>query len=135
MVNLLTQDPMVRAFLLTNLLTAPNQPARFKVPLRILGNSLEELADFPFGPGGRTWKDGQVVAIKGKRSEYIPYPLFPFRTRSTRESNRYINKRNLPVMQDMFPGVVLEELDTGHWVHSEAYASTFDVFIPELTVI
>ena len=26
-------------------------------------------------------------------------------------------------MQDMFPGVVLEELDTGHWVHSEACVS------------
>jgi len=36
-------------------------------------------------------------------------------------------------MQDMFPGVVLEELDTGHWVHSEAcvvfrcvYSLTYD---------
>ena len=24
-------------------------------------------------------------------------------------------------MQDMFPGAVLEELDAGHWVHSEQY--------------
>ncbi|KAF9643977.1 alpha beta-hydrolase [Thelephora ganbajun] len=95
------EDPMVRAFLLTNLLTVPNEPARFKVPLRILENSLGELADFPQGPGGRTWKDGQVVAIKGKRSKYV-------------------NKHNFPIMQDMFPGVILEELDTGHWVHSEA---------------
>jgi len=30
-------------------------------------------------------------------------------------------------MQDMFPEVVLEELDTGHWVHSEAYVPPFDV--------
>jgi len=60
---------MVRAFMLTNLLTAPNEPARFKVPLRILGNSLEELADFPQGTGGRTWRDGRVVAVKGKRSK------------------------------------------------------------------
>jgi len=95
------KDPMVRGFLLTNLVTAPNEPARFKVPLRILGDSLGELADFPHGPGGRTWKDGQVVAIKGKRS-------------------RYINKHNFPIMQAMFPGVILEELDAGHWVHSEA---------------
>ena len=33
-------------------------------------------------------------------------------------------------MQDMFPGVVLEELDTGHWVHSEAYVLCFGAFIP-----
>ena len=64
---------MVRAFLLTNLLTAPNEPARFKVPLRILGDSLKELGDFPQGAGGRTWKDGQVVAIKGKRSKWVPH--------------------------------------------------------------
>lgn len=95
------KDPMIRAFLLTNLLTTPNEPARFKVPLRIMENSLGDLADFPQGPGGRTWKDGQVVAIKGRKSKYI-------------------NKHNFPIMQGMFPGVVLEELDAGHWVHSEA---------------
>jgi len=95
------KDPMIRAFLLTNLLTGPNEPARFKVPIRILANSLGELADFPHGPSGRTWRDGQVVAIKGKRSKYI-------------------NERSFSIMRDMFPGVVLEELDAGHWVHSEA---------------
>ena len=126
---------MVRAFLLTNLLTAPNEPARFRVPLRILGNSLGELADFPFGPGGRTWKDGRVVAIKGKRSKWVPHSRFLFRIRPTHKPNRYINEHNLPIMQHMFPGVVLEELDAGHWVHSEVYASTFDAPIPELMVI
>lgn len=68
-VNFQTQDPMTRAFLLTNLLTAPNEPVRFKVPLGILRNSLGELADFPYAPGGRTWTAGQVVAVKGKRSK------------------------------------------------------------------
>jgi hypothetical protein len=119
-VKLLAQDPTIRGFLLTNLLTPPNEPARFKVPLRILGNSLGELADFPQGPDGRTWKDGQVVAIKGKRSKWVHHPQFVFCTGPTGESDRYINKHNLPIMQGMFPGVVLEELDTGHWVHSEA---------------
>ena len=123
---------MVRAFLLTNLLMAPNEPARFKVPLRILGNSLGELADFPFGPGGRTWKDGQVVAIKGKRSKWVPNSRLLFRMRLTRERNRYINKHSFPIMQDMFPDVVLEELDTGHWVHSEAYVSALDTLTPKL---
>jgi len=41
------------------------------------------------------------VAIKGKKSKYI-------------------NKHNFSIMQEMFPDVVLEELETGHWVHSEA---------------
>ena len=35
-------------------------------------------------------------------------------------------------MQDMFPGIELEELDAGHWVHSEAYVRYFDRFIPWL---
>ena len=133
-VKLLTQDPMVRAFLLTNLLTAPNEPARFKVPLRILGNSLGELADFPFSPGGRTWKDGRVVALKGKRSKWVLHSRFLFRMKLNRGSNRYINKHSFPIMQDMFPGVVLEELDTGHWVHSEACVPTLDTFTLELTM-
>lgn len=34
----------------------------------------------------------------------------------------------------MFPGAALEELDAGHWVHSEAYVPYFDVFLPQLTV-
>jgi len=125
---------MVRGFILTNLMTASNEPAKFKVPLRILGNSIGELADFPQGPGGRTWRDGQVVAIKGKRSKWVARSHFVFCTRPTRKPNRYINKHSLPIMQDMFPGVVLEELDTGHWVHSEAYVPVPDIFIPRLIV-
>jgi hypothetical protein len=75
-----TQDPMVRGFLLTNLLTAPNEPAKFKVPLQILGNSLRELAGFPQDLGERTWTDGQVAAIKGKRSKWVAHSQFVFCT-------------------------------------------------------
>ena len=62
---------MIRDFLLTNLVMEKNEPARFKVPLRILKGSLEELADFPYERGERVWKGGQVVAIKGGRSEWV----------------------------------------------------------------
>jgi hypothetical protein len=44
---------------------------------------------------------------------------------------RYVNKHNFPIMQDMFPGVVLEELDAGHWVHSEEYVLAS--YLPFLT--
>ena len=67
--NPLAQDPMVRAFLLTNLEKPRNEPMKFKVPLGILKNSLGEISGFPHGPGERTWRDGQVVAIKGKKSK------------------------------------------------------------------
>jgi hypothetical protein len=63
---------------MTNLVTAPNEPAKFKVPLGILGNSLGELADFPLVPNGRTWEDGRVVAIKGKRSKWVSCAVLRF---------------------------------------------------------
>ena len=28
-------------------------------------------------------------------------------------------------MQNMFPGIILEEVDAGHWVHYEAYVLAF----------
>jgi hypothetical protein len=71
---------MVCGFLLTNLLTAPNEPAKFKVPLQILRNSLGELADFPQDLSERTWMDDQVVAIKGKRSKWVSHSRFVFYT-------------------------------------------------------
>ena len=52
---------------------------------------------------------------------------FPVRVLHSTNSwtSRYINKHNFPIMQDMFPGAVLEELDAGHWVHSEQYVPVF----------
>lgn len=70
---------MVRAFLLTNLEKPRDEPMKFKVPLGILKSSLGDLSDFPHGPGERTWRDGQVVAIKGKRSKWVSgRPCFIF---------------------------------------------------------
>lgn len=62
---------MTRAFLLTNLDTASENTAlRFKVPLNILSNSLDEIGSFPYRPGERVW-DGPTLFIKGNRSKYV----------------------------------------------------------------
>ena len=62
---------MTRAFLLTNLdTTAHHAPLRFKVPLHILTNCLDEIGSFPYNPGERRW-DKPALFIKGDRSKYV----------------------------------------------------------------
>lgn len=93
-------DPAIRAFLLTNL--APHhghEPVRFHIPLDIIGKSIPAIGDFPYEPGERTW-EGPTLFIKGSKSSYI-------------------NHRNIPIAKQFFPNMVLEELDTHHWVHAE----------------
>ena len=69
---------------------------------------------------GRTGRSGQ------REEEQVSF-RFPVRVLHSTNSwtSRYINKHNFPIMQDMFPGAVLEELDAGHWVHSEQYVPAF----------
>jgi len=66
-VNPLPQDPMVRAFLLTNLATAPTS-LRGSRSFANTGELARRACGLPASPRGRTWKDGQVVAIKGGRA-------------------------------------------------------------------
>ncbi|KAF8896675.1 alpha/beta-hydrolase [Infundibulicybe gibba] len=95
------QDPSIRMFLLTNLIfsKSPSTPAKFQIPLHILGDAIDEIGSFPYEPGQRTW-DGRTLFVKGAKSAYI-------------------NRHSLQVAQSLFPHMKLEELDTGHWVHSE----------------
>ncbi|OBZ72424.1 Abhydrolase domain-containing protein C22H12.03 [Grifola frondosa] len=95
------QDPIIRAFLLTNLETAAthHKPLRFRVPVNIIGKSIPDLGGFPYELGARVW-EGDTLFIKGTKS-------------------RYINNRNIPIAKRFFPNMVLETLDAGHWVHSE----------------
>ncbi|KAI0276875.1 alpha/beta-hydrolase [Russula brevipes] len=91
-------DPATRAFLLTNLDTA-TQPFKFRLPLNIIGSSIPDLGGFPYEPGERSWH-GNVLFVKGAKSKYI-------------------NKNNLPIAKEFFPGMSLETLDSGHWIHAE----------------
>jgi len=95
------KDPSIRAFLLTNIsLPTPSTPhVHFRIPISILGDAISEIGGFQYEPDERTW-DGQTLFMKGSKS-------------------RYINSRNIPLAKEYFPNMVLEELDTGHWVHAE----------------
>jgi hypothetical protein len=85
---------MTRAFLLTNLDTTV-QPFKFQVALDIIGSSIPELGRFPYRPGERSWH-GNTLFVKGAKSKYI-------------------NKNNIPIAKEFFPGMSLETLDAGHW--------------------
>ncbi|KAF8896677.1 Alpha/Beta hydrolase protein [Infundibulicybe gibba] len=95
------QDRAIRTFLLTNLVLpkCPSTPAKFQIPLPILGNAIDEIGSFPYESGQRTW-DGRALFVKGARSTWV-------------------NGQSLPVAQSFFPRMKLQELDTGHWVHAE----------------
>lgn len=94
------QDPSVRAFLLHNLVApSKGEPLQFRIPLSIIENGIDGIGDFPHTPGEQIWH-GPTLFVKGAKSKYI-------------------NRRNVPVMEQYFPNMKLETLDAGHWVHAE----------------
>ncbi|KAF8214186.1 alpha/beta-hydrolase [Mycena galopus ATCC 62051] len=92
------KDPAVCAFLLTNLIPQPNA-SHFRIPVDLIGESIEEMGSFPFNPEETQWT-GNTLFIKGAKSSYI-------------------NRHNLPLAEKFFPAMKVENLDTNHWVHSE----------------
>ncbi|KAI5998793.1 alpha beta-hydrolase [Pisolithus albus] len=90
------KDPLVRAFLLTNLDANSRSAAlRFKIPIDILKEGRPDVESFPWAPGERSFH-GHTLFVKGTKSEYI-------------------NRDNIPIIQEFFPSATIRELDTGHW--------------------
>jgi hypothetical protein len=58
----------VLAFLLTNLESTAEGTVRFRLPLDILGTSIDHVGAFPFAPGAHTW-EGPTLFIKGEKSK------------------------------------------------------------------
>lgn len=95
--------PVVRDFLLTNLVKEAQGSFRWRFNLQVLASSLGEIIGWPEVPG---IYEGPVLFIKGANSDYI-----------------------LPEHQDatlkLFPRARLKTVQgAGHWVHSEK-AETF----------
>ena len=73
LIFLTLQDPMTRAFLLTNL--APHHghdPVKFRVPLDIIGDAIPELGHFPYEAGERVWT-GPTLFVKGTKSRSVMF--------------------------------------------------------------
>jgi pimeloyl-ACP methyl ester carboxylesterase len=92
---------VIRQFLLGNLYRLPNEKTqKFKVPLKILGVSLDNLGDFPFKDPEEVRFEKPALFVRGTQSKYVP-------------------DEALPVIGKFFPRFRLADIDAGHWVISE----------------
>ncbi|PGH00617.1 hypothetical protein GX51_05716 [Blastomyces parvus] len=91
----------IRQFLLTNLIRSKeDNTLKFRVPVKLLGESLGELAGFPFSTSETVKFEGPSLFIRGTRS-------------------RYVQDKALPMIAHFFPNYQLVDVDAGHWVISE----------------
>lgn len=102
------QDIGVRQFLLTNLVRdVESGKMHFRVPLDILGRSLDVIGGFPHTPGLQHF-DGPTLFVRGTKSRYVKDGYFD-------------------TIRGYFPRYKLAELPTGHWVHAEKPSEFLDV--------
>ncbi|KAL6900257.1 Alpha/Beta hydrolase protein [Trichoderma evansii] len=91
----------IRQFLLGNLVRSPEDGIqRFRVPLDILGRSLNHLGDFPFKSPQEARYTKPSLFVRGTQSKYVPDDV-------------------LPAIGQFFPCFRLADIDAGHWLISE----------------
>jgi len=90
----------IRQFLLGNLHKTDDKTQKFKVPLKILGTSLDNLGDFPFKDPSEVRFEKPALFVRGTKSKYVP-------------------DEALPIVGQFFPLFELADIDAGHWVISE----------------
>lgn len=96
-----SQDLPVRQFLLTNLIRpSPSDPFKFRIPVRILAHSLDDMADFPFSNPDEARFNKRALFIRGTKSHYV-------------------SDETIPIIGRFFPRFELVDVDCGHWVISE----------------
>jgi pimeloyl-ACP methyl ester carboxylesterase len=96
-----TQDLPIRQFLLGNLRRQPGgQTQTFRIPLDILGRTLDNLGDFPFTNPDATRFEKPALFVRGTKSKYVPDEV-------------------LPLIGRFFPRFRLSDIDAGHWLISE----------------
>ncbi|KAK0392155.1 hypothetical protein NLU13_1653 [Sarocladium strictum] len=95
------QSLPVRQFLLGNLYREPGEKVlHFRVPLDILGRSLDNLGDFPFKDPDVVRFEKPALFVRGTKSKYVPDDV-------------------LPLIGRFFPRFRLVDIDAGHWLISE----------------
>ncbi|UKZ57978.1 hypothetical protein TrVGV298_011839 [Trichoderma virens] len=91
----------IRQFLLGNLYRSPEDGIqKFRVPLDILGRSLDHLGDFPYKSPGEARYTKPSLFVRGTQSKYVPDDV-------------------LPIIGQFFPRFRLADVDAGHWLISE----------------
>lgn len=95
------KDLPVRQFLLTNLVRPePGKPLQWRIPVRILANALDDMADFPFTDPDQARFSKRALFVRGTKSHYV-------------------SDETLPIIGRFFPRFELVDIDSGHWVISE----------------
>ncbi|KAH0522091.1 hypothetical protein TsFJ059_005999 [Trichoderma semiorbis] len=91
----------IRQFLLGNLYRSQEDGIqKFRVPLDILGRSLDHLGDFPYKNPGEARYTKPSLFVRGTQSKYVPDDV-------------------LPIIGQFFPRFRLADVDAGHWLISE----------------
>ncbi|PNP51444.1 hypothetical protein THARTR1_07884 [Trichoderma harzianum] len=91
----------IRQFLLGNLYRSPEDGIqKFRVPLDIIGRSLDHLGDFPYKSPGEARYTKPSLFVRGTQSKYVPDDV-------------------LPIIGQFFPRFRLADVDAGHWLISE----------------
>ncbi|KAI1827557.1 alpha beta hydrolase fold family [Xylaria intraflava] len=119
----------IRQFLLGNLYrtTAPplldrdgntTEPeknvVKFRIPLDILGRSLDNLGDFPFHNPDERRFEKPALFVRGTQSTYVPDDI-------------------IPIIGRFFPRFSLADIDAGHWLISEKPADFLKAVIEFLS--
>lgn len=73
---------------------------KFRVPLSVLGQSLDAMADFPYTEPGSVAYHGPTLFVRGTRS-------------------RYVGDDSIPAIKRYFPNSQLADVEAGHWLISE----------------
>ncbi|KAF2811194.1 alpha/beta-hydrolase [Mytilinidion resinicola] len=97
------KDLPVRQFLLLNLIKSPDPSVDhlvFRIPVRILGHSLDDMADFPFTDPDKHQFTKPALFVRGTKSHYV-------------------SDETLPIIGRFFPRFQLVDVESGHWVISE----------------
>lgn len=73
---------------------------RFRVPLSFIGESLDNMAEFPFSEADGKQYKGPTLFVRGTRS-------------------RYVSDKTIPAIKKFFPNAQIADVDAGHWLISE----------------
>jgi pimeloyl-ACP methyl ester carboxylesterase len=111
----LTQSLPIRQFLLTNLVKDQDTTQyKIRLPLDVISDSIDDIGDFPYAPEDGVRFEKPTLFIKGAESKYI-------------------NRKNIPVAEQMFPNMRLETIaGAGHWGKStvKCFMTRFWLILP-----
>lgn len=73
---------------------------KFRVPLSVIGSSLNHMADFPYRDIGAVQYEGPTLFVRGTKSKYV-------------------SDDTIPAIKKFFPNAEVANVEAGHWLISE----------------